>query len=433
VRVIADLHIHGRYSRATSSQMNLLEIARYSKIKGLNLVGTGDFTQPEWLKEIKQTLAPVADTSLFRVIDKPDIQTRFMLTTEVCTIFDYKGSSKKIHHVILAPSFEVVEQLNERLSRFGNLSSDGRPILNMSAPQLVEEVMAVSNWNMVFPAHAWTPWFSLFGAFSGFDRVDDCYQDMSKHIFALETGLSSDPAMNWRLSSLDRFTLLSNSDCHSFWPWRIGREANVFELTQFTYNQIIDTIKTHDSTRLKYTIETDPAYGKYHWTGHRNCKVSYSPAEAIKFANICPVCRKRLTMGVEQRVEELADRSVGFKREGAPAFMRLLPLSEIISTVYDVDSPSAQTVWNKYYALIDTFGDEYSVLIDAPMEALAAVVDVALAETIVKVREGALQVAPGYDGVYGQLVLDSSCVSNNAKKSKHDVKRVHQLNMSDFC
>ncbi|MCL2642899.1 MAG: endonuclease Q family protein [Candidatus Bathyarchaeota archaeon] len=430
MRVIADLHIHGRYSRATSSQMNLLEIARYSKIKGLNLVGTGDFTQPDWLKEIKQTLTPVADTGLLRVVDKPDFQTRFMLTTEVCTIFDYKNSSKKVHHVILAPSFEVVEQLNERLARFGDLASDGRPLLNMTAPQLVEEVMAVSNWNMVFPAHAWTPWFSLFGAFSGFDSIDDCYQDMTKHIFALETGLSSDPAMNWRLSSLDRFTLLSNSDCHSFWPWRIGREANVFELTQFTYNQVIDTIKTHDSTRLKFTIETDPAYGKYHWTGHRNCKISYPPAEAIKFANICPVCRRRLTKGVEQRVEELADRPSDFKREGAPTFMRLLPLSEIISAFVGVDSPSTQTVWNKYYALIDTFGDEYSVLIDAPQEALAAVVDVSLAETIVKVREGALHVTPGYDGVYGQLVLDAPSLSN--VKIKSAVKRVQQLNMSDF-
>lgn len=432
MRVIADLHIHGRYSRATSSQMNLLEIARYSKIKGLHLVGTGDFTQPDWLKEIKQTLAPVSDTGLFKIVDKPDIQTRFMLTTEVCTIFDYKGSSKKIHHVILVPSFEVAEQLNDRLSHFGNLVSDGRPILNMSAPHLVEEVMTVSNWNMVFPAHAWTPWFSLFGAFSGFDSVDDCYQDMTKHIFALETGLSSDPVMNWRLSSLDRFTLLSNSDCHSFWPWRIGREANVFELTQFTYNQIIDAIKTRDSTRLKFTIETDPAYGKYHWTGHRNCKVSYSPTEAIKFANMCPVCRKRLTTGVEQRVEELADRPADFQREGVPAFMRLLPLSEIISAVLGVDSPSAQTVWNKYYALVSTFGDEYSVLIDAPLEALAAVVDVPLAETIVKVREGTLKVAPGYDGVYGQLVLDQPCLSN-AKKFRSNAKRVQQSTMSDFC
>jgi uncharacterized protein (TIGR00375 family) len=282
---------------------------------------------------------------------------------------------------------------------------------------------------MVFPAHAWTPWFSLFGAFSGFDSIDDCYQDMIKHIYALETGLSSDPAMNWRLSNLDRFTLLSNSDCHSFWPWRIGREANVFDLEQFSYHQIIDAIKTHDSARLKFTIETDPAYGKYHWTGHRNCNVSYSPHEAVKFANTCPVCRKRLTKGVEQRVEELADRPADFKREGAPNFMRLLPLSEIISAVLGVDSPSAQAVWRRYYALIDKFGDEYSVLIDAPIDALSSVVDRSIAETIVKVREGVLKVTPGYDGVYGQLSLDTSNLSDGKVGSKSCIT---QLSMSDF-
>ncbi len=410
--------------------MNLSEIGRYGKIKGLNLIGTGDFTQPDWLKEIKQTLVPDGDTNLFRIAGNPDSQTRFMLTTEVCTIFDYKGESKKIHHVILSPSLEAVEQINERLTRFGDLASDGRPILNMTAPQLVEEVMAVSDWNMVFPAHAWTPWFSLFGAFSGFDSIEDCYQDMTKHIHALETGLSSDPAMNWRISKLDRFTLLSNSDCHSFWPWRIGREANVFELEQFTYSQVIDAIKTNDPERLKFTIETDPAYGKYHWTGHRNCKVSYPPQEAIKFGNVCPVCRRRLTKGVEQRVEELADRPADFKRDGAPKFMHLLPLSEIIATVLGVDSPSTQAVWSKYNALIGKFGDEYTVLIDASKEALAAVVDGVLAETIVKVREGALKVTPGYDGVYGQLVLDVPSLPQ--VRVKPAVKRVQQLNMSDF-
>ncbi len=410
--------------------MNLPEIARFSKIKGLNLVGTGDFTHPNWLKEIKQTLTPDADTGLFRIAGNPDSTIRFMLTTEVCTIFDYKGESKKIHHVILSPSLAAVEQINERLARFGDLVSDGRPLLNMSAPALVEQVMAVSGENMVFPAHAWTPWFSLFGAFSGFDSIDDCYQDMTKHIHAIETGLSSDPAMNWRLSKLDRFTMLSNSDCHSFWPWRIGREANVFELEKFTYSQIIDAIKANDPKRLKFTIETDPAYGKYHWTGHRNCKVSYSPKEAIKFANICPVCRRRLTKGVEQRVEELADRAADFKRPSAPGFMRLLPLSEIISTVLGIDSPSTQAVWSKYNALIGKFGDEYTVLIDASKEAMATVVDAVLAETIVKVREGALKVTPGYDGVYGQLVLDAPTLPQ--AQVKPAVKRVQQMNMSDF-
>jgi len=290
-------------------------------------------------------------------------------------------------------------------------------------------VMAISNENMIFPAHAWTPWFSIFGAFSGFDTVEDCYQDMTKHIHALETGLSSDPAMNWRLSKLDKFTLVSNSDCHSFWPWRIGREANVFELEKFTYQQITDAIKSNNSAHFKFTIETDPAYGKYHWTGHRNCKISLSPQEAIKFNNICPVCRRKLTKGVEQRVEELADRPVNFKREGAPGFLHLLPLSEIIAAVLGTDSPSTQAVWKNYTLLIEKFGDEYTVLIDTSIEALATVVDAPIAQAIVKVRNGTAKVTPGYDGVYGQLILGVDAPITKPKPLHGGVK---QLNIADF-
>jgi uncharacterized protein (TIGR00375 family) len=409
--------------------MSIPEIARYSKIKGLNLVGTGDFTHPQWLREIKETLTAEQDTGLFKLAGKADSPVRFMLTTEVCTIFDYKGESKKVHHVILIPSIETANQINERLKRFGDLASDGRPILNVSAPQLVEEVMAVSSENLIFPAHAWTPWFSIFGAFSGFDTMEDCYQDMTRHIHALETGLSSDPPMNWRLSSLDKFTLVSNSDCHSFWPWRIGREANVFELEKFTYKQVFDTIVNNDPARIKFTIEVDPAYGKYHWTGHRNCKISLAPREAMKFGNVCPVCRRPLTKGVEQRVEELADRPANFRRAGAPGFLRLLPLSEVIAAVLGTDSPSTQTVWKNYSTLIEKFGDEYKVLIDAPLEVLVKVVDAPIAEAIVKVRNGRAKVTPGYDGVYGQLVLG---VDAPAVKPKPSVATVKQLNMTDF-
>jgi len=429
MRVIADLHIHGRYSRATSEQMSIHEIARYSKIKGLNLVGTGDFTHPQWFKEIKETLTPEPDTGLFELTSNRDSPVRFMLTTEVCTIFDYKGESKKIHHVILTPSMETAEQINELLKRYGDLASDGRPILNMTAPQMVEHVMAVSNDNFIFPAHAWTPWFSIFGAFSGFDSVEDCYQDMTKHIHALETGLSSDPAMNWRLSKLDRFALVSNSDCHSFWPWRLGREANVFELESFTYQQVIDATKSNNSTRFKFTIETDPAYGKYHWTGHRNCNISLSPQAAIKFNNICPVCRRKLTKGVEQRVEELADRPINFKREGAPGFLRLLPLSEIIAAVLCTDSPSTQAVWKNYNLLIERFGDEYAALIDSPIDDLVKTVDLSIAEAIVKVRSGKATVTPGYDGVYGQLVLGVDALKTKPKPAPKSVK---QMNIGDF-
>jgi uncharacterized protein (TIGR00375 family) len=432
LRVIADLHIHGRYSRATSQQMNLGEIARYGKIKGLNLIGTGDFTHPAWLKEIGETLTAEQDTGLFKLAANPHSPGRFMLTTEVCTIWEYKGESKKVHHVVLTPSLETAAQINDRLKAYGDLASDGRPILNVGAPELVEQIMSVSGDNMVFPAHAWTPWFSVFGAFSGFDTLEDCYQDMTRHIHALETGLSSDPPMNWRLSKLDKYALVSNSDCHSFWPWRIGREANVFELENFTYKQVTDAIIANDPGRFKFTIETDPAYGKYHWTGHRNCKISMSPEEAKKFGNVCPVCRRKLTKGVEQRVEELADRPADFRRPEVPGFQRLLPLSEVIAAVLRTDSPSTQAVWSNYNLLVEKFGDEYKVLMDTPLEALATIVDTSIAQAIVKVRDGSAKVTPGYDGVYGQLVLGIEPPPAVRPKPKPKQVVIKQTNMVDF-
>jgi uncharacterized protein (TIGR00375 family) len=427
LKVIADLHIHSRFSRATSQRMCIKEIARFAKIKGLNLMGTGDFTHPKWLREIRETVIPEADTGLYKVADKVDSPMHFMLTAEVCTIFTFENVTKKIHHVILTPSLETVVQVNEALKRYGNLAADGRPMLNMTAPQLVEEVMTVSSENMVIPAHVWTPWFGAFGAFSGFDSIEDCYQDMSKHIHALETGLSSDPAMNWRLSQLDRFALVSNSDCHSFWPWRIGREANVFELPRMSYHEVVDAVCNKDPARFKFTIETDPAYGKYHWTGHRKCKVSLSPKEAEKFGNICPVCRRKLTKGVEHRVEELADRPADFNPGDVPGFMRLLPLSEIIATVLGASSPSTQETWKLYNLLVGKFGDEYTVLMEAREDALAEVVDTAVANAIVNVRTGAVHVVPGYDGVYGKLDLN---VTGDVKKSRSG--SVQQLNLADF-
>lgn len=427
LRVIADLHIHSRYSRATSEKMCVEEIARFAKIKGLNLVGTGDFTHPHWLKELRETLMQDSDLGLYRVVKNPDLPVWFMVTAEVCTVFTVGNETKKVHHVILTPSIETAAQINGRLSRYGNLASDGRPLLNMSAAHLVEEVMSVSSENMVFPAHAWTPWFSIFGAFSGFNSVEECYQDMTRHICALETGLSSDPPMNWRLSKLDRFALVSNSDSHSFWPWRMGREANVFELERMSYSEILDAIRRKDKMRFKFTIETDPAYGKYHWTGHRNCKISLSPRDAVRLGNICPVCRRRLTMGVEQRIEELADRPSGFRPENAVGFKRLLPLSEIIMTVLGVDSPSAQKVWNIYNSLIERFGNEYNVLIDAPKDALMAIASERIADAVVRVREGQVTVVPGYDGVYGRLVI-----SDASSTDESIIGRVQQRNLSDF-
>ena len=407
--------------------MCIEEIARFARIKGLNLVGTGDFTHPKWLKELQENLVPESDTSLYRVAENPESPIQFMITAEVSTIFNFENEVKKVHHVILTPSIETAAQINNRLEAYGNLAIDGRPTLNLDASHLVEEVMEVSSENMVFPAHVWTPWFSIFGAFSGFNSVEECYQDMTKHICALETGLSSDPPMNWRLSKLDNFTLVSNSDSHSFWPWRIGREANVFELERPSYREVVDAIRFKDGKKFKFTIETDPAYGKYHWTGHRTCNVRLSPEEAIKLGNVCPVCRRKLTKGVEQRVEELADRPEGFRPEGAVGFMHLLPLSEIIATVLGIDSLSTQQVWSIYNLLVKKFGNEYGVLINTSLEALSSVVDEKIAEAIIRVREEQVKVVPGYDGVYGQLVIFDEPFPRKSLQ-----QRVRQLNLTDF-
>jgi len=423
LRVIADLHIHSKYSRATSKRMDIDEITHFARIKGLNLIGTGDFTHPKWFKELNEELTEVSETNLYRSTKDPDSPVHFMITVEVSTIFTFESAVKKVHHLILTPSLGTAVQISERLAQYGDLSIDGRPTLDMSAPQLVEEVMTVSDKNVVVPAHVWTPWFSLFGAFSGFDRIEDCYQDMTKHIPALETGLSSDPPMNWRLSALDRFTLVSNSDSHSSWPWRIGREANVFELERLTYDEVIDSIRKKDTKRFKFTIETDPAYGKYHWTGHRNCNISFSPQEAMKFGNLCPVCRRKLTKGVEQRVEELSDRPAGFRPKGIIGYLHLLPLSEIISTALGTTYPGTQKVWRIYNALISRFGDEYTVLIDASTQEMSKIIDPRISEAITRVREGKVRVVPGYDGVYGQL---------NLFEEEKPLEKVNQRNITDF-
>jgi uncharacterized protein (TIGR00375 family) len=407
--------------------MSVEEIARFAKIKGLGLIGTGDFTHPKWLSELEELLAPEVDANLYKFTKDFEASVFFMITTEVNTAFTFENEAKRIHHVILTPNLETATQINDRLSRFGDLAIDGRPTLKMSASHLVEEVMGVSNKNMVFPAHIWTPWYSIFGAFSGFNSIEECYQDMTKHVHALETGLSSDPQMNWRLSKLDKFTLVSNSDCHSPWPWRIGREANVFELERPSYFEIINAIRMKDTKALKFTIETDPAYGKYHWTGHRTCQVSFSPQEAVKLGNICPVCRRRLTKGVEQRVEELADRPSGFEPQEAVSFVRLLPLSEIIAIVLGFDSPSIQKVWRFYNLLVERFGNEYEVLIDTPRNALSVVAGDEIAEAIISVRQGKAEVLPGYDGVYGQPLLSPGHLVKKSRK-----RRVQQLRIVDF-
>jgi uncharacterized protein (TIGR00375 family) len=428
MEIFADLHIHSKYARATSQNMDLENLTKFGKLKGLNLIGTGDFTHPKWLEELKKKLKPIEDSGIF-TFDSMN----FMLTTEISTVYMQDNKTRKIHHLIHVPSFEVVNQINEQLKKMGGrLDIDGRLLLNeKSSAELVEVIMNIYNDTLIVPAHIWTPWFSLFGSKSGFDIIEDCYQDQTKHIYALETGLSSDPEMNWRLSSLDRFALMSNSDCHSAWPWRLGRECNVFDLKKITYWEMFDAIKKKDKKRFLFTVEVDPAYGKYHWTGHRNHNVSLSSKQALKIDDICPVCHRKMTVGVEERIELLADREQGFVPKDAIPFKRLLPLSELIKTVFNIDSLYSKTVWSEYSKLVENFGNEFNVLLNVPREDLERITEKKLVDIIMLNREGKIKVIPGYDGVYGQPVLDEIEFKKFEEKQKN-VKIQSQKRLFDF-
>jgi len=402
MRAVADLHIHSHYSRAVSENMNIETLDKYAKIKGLNVLGTGDFTHPKWFSEMKALLKERGSTGLYEYKGG----TLFMLTAEISLIYNQDGKLRKIHNILFAPNFEVVAQVNEWLATKGNLAADGRPIFGkLACPELIEKCMSISKDIMVIPAHAWTPWFSLFGSNSGFDRMKDCFGDQLNHIHAIETGLSSDPAMNWRLSQLDNVAMISNSDCHSFWPWRLGREANVFDLKEVTYKNITDAIIAKDPKRFLYTIETDPSYGKYHWDGHRACNVCLDPKESRKYKGVCPVCGRQLTIGVLNRVEELADRPEGFVPKGAIPFKSVLPLSEVLSALFD-SGVATKTVQEKANKMINAFGSELNVLLETSKEKLSELVDEKVAAAIMLNREGKVKVQPGYDGEYGRPMFD---------------------------
>jgi uncharacterized protein (TIGR00375 family) len=399
--IYADLHLHSHYSRATSKMMDLHGIARGAKIKGLNLLGTGDFTHPRWLAELKQLLKPSENEEGIYSFEG----LRWMLQTEISLIYTQDGKGRRVHHIILAPNFEIVDQINNWLGSKGRLDYDGRPIFGLSSIELVENMMSISKDIVIIPAHAWTPWYAIFGSKSGFDSIEECFGDQAKHIFAIETGMSSDPAMNWRLSRLDGISLVSNSDSHSPVTLRLGREANVFDLKKLSYRAIVDAIRTKQG--FAFTIETPPEYGKYHWDGHRICNVEQSPEETMKRGEICRVCNKPLTIGVLNRVEELADRPEGFRPEGAVPFKSLIPLSELISLVANagVETNKVREIYN---SLISRFGNEFAILLDAPENELLAVANEKLVSLILRNRAGRIKILPGYDGVYGTPILNSN-------------------------
>jgi len=401
MKYIADFHLHSKYSRATSKDMDLENLDKWAKIKGIKVLGTGDFTHPEWFKILKEKLEP-AEPGLFK-LKNSDSETRFILTVEISCIYSKGGRVRKIHIIVFAPNFDVVEKINTHLGWIGNLKSDGRPILGLDAKELAKIVLGVSEDCLVIPSHAWTPWFSIFGSRSGFNSIEECFEDYSKYIYSIETGLSSDPQMNWRLSALDRVALISNSDSHS--PQKIGREANVFD-TEISYPAIIEAIKSKNPQKFLYTIEFFPQEGKYHYDGHRNCNISLSPQESKKYNNICPNCGRPLTIGVLNRVEELADREEGFKPEGTIPFKSLVPLPEIIADVLGVLS-GAKQVETEYKKLIEKFDNEFKILLEASQSELETATLSEIAEGIMRIREGKVNIEPGYDGVFGKIRIFS--------------------------
>ena len=406
---IADLHIHSHHSMATSKQLRPEYLDYWAKIKGIKVVGTGDFTHPEWLKELKEKLEPAED-GLFKlkqeykiphfIPETPENEVRFMLSAEISNIYKKQGVVRKIHSIILAPDFETVERYQNKLSSMNfNITSDGRPILGLDVRDLLEITMEISERNFFIPAHIWTPWFSVFGSKSGFDRIEDCFEDFSHHIHAVETGLSTDPPLNWMCSFLDRYTLLSNSDAHS--PEKLGRNANLFR-SKLNYDAMIEAMKTGDPSTFGGTIDMYPQEGKYHYDGHRKCQVRWSPVETLKHHGICPVCGKKVTVGVTNRIVKLSDREDITQKENRLPYYSLIPLKEMISEIEGVGEKSKK-VSKRYEQLINKAGSEFNLLHFQPLELVRETAGDVIAEGIRRMRNNEVIIKEGYDGEYGQI------------------------------
>lgn len=422
MRYFCDLHIHSRYSRGTSKNITLENLAKYAKIKGLNILGTGDFTHHEWFDELKRKLQEKDNTGIYYL--KKDMsqsnllqysglagkkedeeEIGFVFQTEISLMYSDEEKSRKVHIVLLSPNIEVTEQINKYLASKGRMDYDGRPIFgHLPCHQLTADLKKISDDIEIIPAHVWTPWFGLFGSKSGFDKIEDAFLDQTKHIYGLETGLSSDPKMNYHLSCLDRFVMISSSDAHSYYPWRLGREATIFDFEkEISYGNLIGAIRQKNKG-YSGTIEVDPRYGKYYFDGHRNCNISVSPTKAIEdYRNICPVCKKPLTIGVFHRVMELADRDEDHIAADKPSYYILLPLFEIISAVKNISTLQSKTIWGIYNKMIKQFGNEYNILINVPEEELSKTVDKKIARQIVNIRNKQYLIEEGSDGVYGKF------------------------------
>lgn len=407
MKMIADLHIHSRFSMATSKEGTPENLDSWARKKGISLIGTGDFTHPVWREELKERFVSEGN-GLYRLRDAyvkeesrkfPGEGTRFVVSGEISSIYKKNGKTRKVHNVILLPSLEAADAMAQRLEKIGNIHSDGRPILGLDSHDLLEMMLDVCPEGILIPAHIWTPHFSVLGAKSGFDSVEECFEELAPYIHALETGLSSDPAMNWRISKLDRYQLVSNSDAHS--PSKLGREANLLDI-DCSYEGLYRAIQTGEG--LEGTVEFFPEEGKYHFDGHRKCGVSLSPVEAERLGGICPVCGKKLTMGVDHRVEQLADRAEGFVKKDGKKYESLVPLPEVISTCMGY-SAASKKVQGCFEQMIQTLGTEFDILRNVPSEDIKSCAGERIAEGIENVRTGNVKRIPGYDGEYGKIEL----------------------------
>lgn len=406
---VADLHIHSPYSRATSKESTLAGLAAWARIKGIQVVGTGDFTHPGWQRCLKEELVP-AEPGLFRLKDEtrlssplpggalPDGPVRFLLTAEVSSIYKRLGQVRKVHNLLYVPDFASAERINAKLAAIGNIESDGRPILGLDSRDLLEILLEQAPEGFLVPAHVWTPWFSIFGSKSGFDTVEECFGDLAPHVFALETGLSSDPEMNRLISGLDRYSLISNSDCHS--PQKLGREANLFS-TELSFHALRDAIRGNRRETFRGTVEFFPEEGKYHFDGHRACNVCLDPHETRRLGLLCPVCGRPLTVGVHHRVMELADREAPLYGPDAPAFYSLIPLPEVLGELLGV-GPASKEVMHQYARVIARFGSEFNLLLHAQPDEIADHAPL-LSEAVSRIRAGRVIRQPGYDGEFGVI------------------------------
>lgn len=388
--IIADLHIHSGFSRACSKSINIENLEKYARIKGVNLLGTGDAQHPKWNKILKKELREDGTGILRSKTDFP-----FLLSTEISLMYKQNGKGRKIHYVILAKDFDTVDQIQAELLKIGRIDYDGRPIFGMSSPEFIEKIMSISKDIEIIPAHVWTPYFGMFGSKSGFNSIKEACGDQTKHIHSIETGLSSDPTMNWMISELDKYSILSFSDSHSYWPWRIGREATVFD-GKMTYKNIIDSIRYN---KINSTIEVDPSYGKYHFDGHDKCNVSFDPTKSS--VTVCPKCGKSLTLGVMRRVIELANRKYGHKPKIGKDFHKIIPLHEVLSFAL-AKGMNTKAVWSEYNKLTQN-NNEFSILLNMDKKDISQISGDKIADFILKNRRQNLEIFAGFDGRYGKI------------------------------